>query len=96
MTKVGRHLLRLSRHMLHLGTVHHPHVCRHLKGALTVVLGLWRQICLLGHLVWGLLQAILLSIEGYEHRLLLRLLLLREGIVRPLWLHTMGDSGCRG
>lgn len=47
----------------------------------------------------------MLRVEGHEHRLLLlllrrrrllRLLLLGKGVVRPRWLHTMGDSGCRG
>lgn len=88
--------------MLHLGTVHHPEVSRDLKGALSLglSLGLWRQTCGLGRLVLGLFRGFLLSIEGHKHRLLLLrlllLLLLRKGIVRPWWLHTMGDSGRRG
>lgn len=102
-TKVGGDLLRLAciGHMLHLGTVHHPQV-RDLKGALSLglslVLSLWRQSCRLGRLVLGLLRGFLLSIEGHKHRLLLLLLrlLLRKRIVRPWWLHTMGDSGRRG
>lgn len=106
-TEVGGYLLRLAciGHMLHLGTVHHPQVSGDLKGALSLglslALGLWRQICRLGCLILSLFQGFLLSIEGHEHRLLLLLLLrlllllLRKGIVRPWWLHTMGDSGCR-
>lgn len=97
--------------MLHLGTVHHPEISRDLKGAwslgLSLGLGLWRQTCGLGSLVLGLFWGFLLSTEGYKHRLLLLLLLLllrllllllllRKGIVRPWWLHTMGDSGRRG
>lgn len=105
-TEVRRYLLSFActSHMLHLGTVHHPQVRRNLKGAgslgLSLGLGLWRQTRGLGRLVWGLLRGFLLSIEGHEHRLLLllllRLLLLfRKGVVRPWWLHTMGDSGSR-
>lgn len=110
-TKVGGDLLRFAciGHMLHLGTINHPQVSRDLKGALSLglslILALWRQICGLGRLVLGLFQGFLLRIEGHEHRLLLLLLLrlllllllllLRKGIVRPWWLHTMGDSGCR-
>lgn len=89
--------------MLHLGTVHHPKVSRDLKGAWSLSLGLWRQSCGLGRLVLGLFRGFLLSVEGHKHRLLLLrllllllLLLLRKGVVRPWWLHTMGDSGGRG
>lgn len=101
-TEVGGYLLRLAciGHMLHLGTVHHPQVSRDLKGALSLGLslglGLWRQTCGLRRLVLGLFRGFLLSVEGHKHRLLLcllLLLLLRKGIVRPWWLHTMGDSG---
>lgn len=107
-TEIGGYLLRLASagHMLHLGTVHHPQVCGDLKRAwsLGLGLGLWRQTCRLGRLVLGLFWGFLLSVEGHEHRLrllllrllLLLLLLLRKGIVRPWWLHTMGDSGRRG
>lgn len=105
-TEIRGDLLRLAciGHMLHLGTVHHPQVCRDLKGAGSLGLGLrlWGQICGLGRLVLGLFRGFLLSVEGHKHRLLLLLLrlllllLLRKGIVRPWWLHTMGDSGRRG
>lgn len=108
-TKVRGYLLRLAcaGHMLHLRTVHHPQVSRDLKGAwslgLSLGLGLRRQTCGLGRLVLGLFWGFLLSIEGHKHRLLLLLLrllllllLLSKGIVRPWWLHTMGDSGRRG
>lgn len=72
-TKVGGHLLRLAciGHMLHLGTIHDPHVSRDLKGALSLGLslglGLWRQTCGLGRLVLGLFWGFLLSIEGHKH-----------------------------
>lgn len=103
-TEVRGHLLRLActGDMLHLRTVHHPKISRDLKGAwslgLSLGLGLWRQTCGLGSLVLGLFRGFLMSTKGYKHRLLLllSLLLLRKGIIRPWWLHTMGDSGRRG
>lgn len=104
MTEVGVHLLRLActGDMLHLRTVHHSKITRDLKGAwdlgLSLGLGLWRQTCWLGSRVLGLFWGFLVRAEGYKHRLLLLLcllLLLRKGIIRPWWLHTMGDSGRR-
>lgn len=108
-TKVRGYLLRLASagHVLHLGTIHHPQVSRDLQGAwslgLSLGLGLRRQTRGLGRLVLGLFRGFLLSVEGHKHGLLLLLrllllllLLLRKGVVRPWWLHTMGDSGCRG
>lgn len=108
--KVGRDLLGLPcpGDVLHLRTVHYAQISRDLKGALglglglclglglDLGLGLGRQICGLGSLVWGLFRRLLLSIKGHEYGLLLRLLLLSKGIVRPWWLHTVGDSGRRG
>lgn len=104
MTEVGVHLLRLActGDMLHLRTVHHSKITRDLKGAwdlgLSLGLSLWRQTCWLGSWVLGLFWDFLMSAEGYKYRLLLLLcllLLLRKGIIRPWWLHTMGDSGRR-
>lgn len=100
-SKVSWDLLGLScaGDVLHLRTVHHAQTSRDLKGAwsLGLVLGLRRQTRGLGCLVRGLFWGLLLSIKGHKHRLLLllllRLLLLSKGIVRPWWLHTMGDSG---
>lgn len=54
-----------------------------------------RQVGRLACLVWGLFRGLLLGIKGHKHRLLLclrLLLLLCEGVVRPWWLHTVGDS----
>lgn len=100
-TKVGRDLLGLpcAGDVLHLRTVHHAQIGGDLKGALGLGLRLRRQISGLGcRLVWGLFRGLLLGIKGHKHRLLLllRLLLLGEGVVRPWWLHTVRDSGRRG
>lgn len=102
-TEVGGDLLWLActGDVLHLGTVDHAQIARDLKGSwrlgLTLVLALWGQICWLGRLVLGMLWGFLLSAEGYEDRRLLLvlrlLLLLREGVVRPWWLHTVGNAG---
>lgn len=99
-TKVCWYLLRFAcaGHM-YLWTVHHPKVSRDLKGALGLGLCLRRQCGGLGCLDLSLFCGFLLTTEGHKYRLLLllrlMLLLLRKGIVRPCWLHTMGDSGCR-
>lgn len=99
-SKVGWDLLGLPRagNVLHLRTVHHAQIGRDLKGALG--LGLRRQVGRLACLVLGLFRGLLLGIKGHKHRLrlllLLCLLLLCEGVVRPWWLHTVGDSGCWG
>lgn len=92
--KVGRDLLGLPRagNVLHLGTIHQAQIGRDLKGAL----GLRRQVSGLACLVWGLFGRFLLGIKGHKHRLLLCLLLLGKRVVRPWWLHTVGDSRCWG
>lgn len=102
-SEVRGDLLRLASvgHVLHLRAVHQSQVSGDLQGAGSLArslgLGLWRQTRGLGRLVLGLLRGLLLSVEGHEHRLLLLrlrlLLLLRKGVVRPWWLHTVGDSG---